>query len=64
MQRRRSSPHSLEDQITAQKTLLENKLTTCIDGPERDVLMMKIRDLENAIRMNGWLRSRDLKSPE
>jgi hypothetical protein len=64
MQRHRSSPHSLEDQLAAEKTRLELQLSDARHGPQRDALSEKIRRLDVASHINGWLRSPGLKSPE
>jgi hypothetical protein len=64
MQRRRSKPHSFEDQIAAEKARLEEQLADLPDGPERDRLLKKIRQLETAFHMNDWLTSPGLRPPQ
>ena len=44
--RRRSQPHSFEDQITAQRALLVEQAALLDKGPEREKLVEKIRQLE------------------
>jgi hypothetical protein len=61
--RRRSTPHSFEDQIAAEKSRLEQQATTLPAGPQRDALLKKIRQLETASRMNEWLTSPGLQPP-
>jgi hypothetical protein len=65
MQRRRSIPHTLEDQITAQKARLVAQVARLRRGPRKDELLEKIRQLEIASYMNAWLTSPGLqpKSP-
>jgi hypothetical protein len=61
--RRRSTPHSFEDQIAAEKSRLEEQAATLPPGPQKDVLLKKIRQLETATRMNEWLTSPGLQPP-
>jgi hypothetical protein len=63
MKRRRSQPHSFEDQIAAEKIRLQEQLATSPHGPQRDALVKKIRQLETASHMNDWLRSPGLQPP-
>jgi len=62
--RRRSSPHSFEDQIAAEKARLESQLANIARGPQRDALVDKIRQLDAAAHMNDWLKSPGLRPPE
>jgi hypothetical protein len=61
--RRRSTPHSFEDQIAAEKSRLEAQAATLPPGPQRDALLKKIRQLETASHMNAWLTSPGLQPP-
>ena len=62
--RRRSTPHTFEDRIAAQKARLEAQVAKLPPGSEKDGLLEKIDRLENASRMNKWLRSPGLRPPE
>jgi hypothetical protein len=64
MQRRRSQPHSFEDQISAEKIRLQEQLSITAHGPQRDALVRKIRQLETASHMSEWLRSPGLQPPQ
>jgi hypothetical protein len=64
MRRRRSLPHSFEDQIAAEKARLQEKITDLVNGPDRDAALKKIRQLETASHINDWLTSPGLRSPE
>jgi hypothetical protein len=55
--RRRSVPHSFEKQITAKKSCLEARAASLPQGPERDDLLKKIRQLETASHMREGLSS-------
>lgn len=65
MQRRkRSVPHTLEDQIAAEKARCIQALEALPHGPERDALEKKMRQLETASHMSEWLRSPGLRAPK
>jgi hypothetical protein len=61
--RRLAFPHSFEDQLAAEKSGLEEQAATLPAGPQKDVLLDKIRQLETASRMNEWLTSPGLQPP-
>jgi hypothetical protein len=63
MQRRRSAPHTFEENIAAEKAKLEAQAAKLKPGPLRDGLLKKIRQLETASHMNEWLSSPGLQSP-
>ena len=63
MQRRRSAPHTFEDNIAAEKTRLEAKLAGLKPGPQMDALQKKIRQLDTASHMSEWLSSPGLQAP-
>jgi hypothetical protein len=64
MQRRRSPAHTFEDQVAAEKSRLEEQAALLPHGPEKDVLLRKIRQLDTATHMSDWLRSPGLQSPK
>ena len=64
MQRRRSSPHTFEGQIAAEKARLEAKAAELPHGREKDRLLRKIRQLDTASHMGDWLSSGGLKPPK
>ena len=63
MQRRRSAPHTFEENIAAEKAKLEAQLAEIKPGPQMDALHKKIRQLETASHMKEWLSSPGLRSP-
>jgi hypothetical protein len=63
MQRRRSAPHTFQDNIAAEKAKLEAELTKLKPGPQMDRLRKKIRQLETASHMSEWLSLPSLQSP-
>jgi hypothetical protein len=64
MQRRQSVPHTFEENIAVEKAKCEAQLAKTPHGPERDILVRKIRQLDTATHMNDWLRSSELRPPE
>jgi hypothetical protein len=64
MQRRRSVPHTFEENIAAEKAKLEAQVAKLKPGPQMDALLRKIRQLDTAAHMSEWLSSPGLKPPE
>ena len=64
MQRRRSIPHTFEENIAAEKAKLEAQVAELKPGPQMDALLRKIRQLDTAAHMSEWLTSPGLKPPE
>jgi hypothetical protein len=64
MQRRRSPEHTFEENIAAEKARLEAQVAKLKAGPQRDVLLKKLRQLDTASHINGWLTSPGLRPPE
>ena len=63
MQRRRSAPHTFEENIAAEKAKLEAQLSELKPGPQMDALRKKIRQLDTISHMSDWLSSPGLQSP-
>jgi hypothetical protein len=64
MQRRRSVPHTFEENIAAEKAKLEVQVAKLKPGPEKDALVRKIRQLDTAAHVSEWLSSPGLRPPE
>jgi hypothetical protein len=64
MQRRRSVPHTFEENIAAEKAKLEAQVAKLKPGPEKDALVGKIRQLDTAAHVSEWLSSPGLRPPE
>jgi hypothetical protein len=64
MQRRRSVPHSFEENIAAEKARLKAQVAKLQPGPQKDEMLRKMRQLETAARINEWLSSPGLQPPE
>jgi hypothetical protein len=63
MQRRRSVPHTFEENIAAEKAKLEAQIAQLKPGPQMDAVRKKIRQLETASHMSEWLSSPGLQTP-
>ena len=63
MQRRRSVPHTFEENIAAEKAKLEAQIAQLKPGPEMNAVLKKIRQLEAASHMSKWLSSTGLQAP-
>jgi hypothetical protein len=63
MQRRRSAPHTFDENLAAEKAKLEAQLAQLKHGPQMDAVRKKIRQLETASHMSEWLSSPGLQSP-
>ena len=64
MERRRSVPHTFEENIAAEKARLEAQVAQLKPGPELDALRRKIRQLDTAAHLSDWLSSPGLRSSE
>jgi hypothetical protein len=64
MQRRRSVPHTFEENIAAEKAKLEAQIAKLKPGPQMDALRKKIRQLNTAAHMGEWLSSPGPRPPE
>ena len=64
MQRRRSTPHTFEDNIAAERAKLEAELAKLKPGLQMVVLRKKIRQLDTAAHMSEWLSSPGLQPPK
>jgi hypothetical protein len=64
MQRRRSIPHTFEENIAAEKAKLEAQISQVKPGPELDALRRKIRQLDTAAHLGDWLSSPGLQPPK
>ena len=64
MQRRRSTPHTFEGKIDAERARLEAELAKLKPGPEMDALRKKIRQFDTAAHISEWLSSPGLQPPK
>ena len=63
MKRRRSIPHTFEENIEAEKAKVQAQVAKLKPGPQMDALLKKIRQLETASHVNEWLTSPGLQPP-
>jgi hypothetical protein len=64
MNRVKSKPHSFADRIAIEKQRLEGELSKAEQGPARDALLKKLRQLDVAAHADEWLASPGLRSPK
>jgi hypothetical protein len=64
MNRKMSKPHSFALRIAEEKQLLETELAKAEQGPARDALLKKLRQLDVAAHAEEWLSSPGLRSPK
>jgi hypothetical protein len=64
MKRRRSAPHTFEENIAAEKAKLQAQIAQLKPGPHMDVLRKKIRELDTATHLSEWLSSPGLQPPK
>jgi hypothetical protein len=62
--RRRSKPHTFDERLNAEKSRIEAALETAGQGPERDLLELKLRQIETAFRIDGWVSSAAMQAPK
>jgi NTP pyrophosphatase (non-canonical NTP hydrolase) len=55
MIRKRSKPHTLEEQLSAYAIRLKAEAAELSDGLQKSNLLEKVRQLEAASTMNDWL---------
>jgi cell division protein FtsB len=64
MQRRRSVPHTFQENLAAEKTKLEAQMAGLKPGPELDAIRKKIRQIDTAFHLSEWLSSPGLQAPQ
>ena len=64
MPRQRSTPHTFEGNIAAERARLEAELAKLKPGSQMDALRKKIRQLDTAARISEWLSSPGLRPPD
>jgi hypothetical protein len=64
MRRRRSLPHTFEENIAAEKARLKELASALPYGPSKERILAKIRQLETASRVSQWLTSPGLQPPK
>ena len=64
MKRRQSTLHLFADRISDQKTRLEAQLAELQPGPEREQVLIKLRELDTASDIDEWLSSPGSHAPK
>ena len=64
MKRRKSTPHTFDENIASEKAKLAAEADKLPYGhPHKDRLLKRIRQLETALHMSEWLTSPGLRAP-
>jgi hypothetical protein len=63
MQRRRSTPHTFDQRLSAEKARIEAELEKENPGPRRDQLKRKLRQIDVAFHVDSWASSKGLRPP-
>ena len=61
MKRRKSVPHTFEDNLAARRAKLEAELAKLEPGPKMEAIRSKLKELETVSRMGAFLRPSDRK---
>ena len=56
--RRQSKPHTFDERLNEAKARIEAELEPIESGPQRDLLALKLRQIETAREMEDWLSSK------
>jgi hypothetical protein len=64
MHRKRLTPHTFDERLSAEKERLEGQLKITGEGQERNLIDRKLRQIETALRIDRWLGSAELRPPE
>lgn len=62
--RKRSTPRSFAQRLSDEKARLLAQLQETKPGPQQDLLIGKLRQIETASQIDGWLTSKDLQPPK
>jgi hypothetical protein len=62
--RRRPELHSFDERLTAEKLRIKAALENARLGSERDLLERKLRQIETALHIDGWVSSKELQPPK
>jgi len=61
--RKRSSPHTFDQRLSAEKARLEEQLNNSTQEEQRELIQRKLRELEIAFQMDRWMASGELQPP-
>jgi len=62
--RRRPQPYVFDENLHAERASIIAELQNTQPGPQHDLLESKLRQLETASHVDGWLTSPGLQAPE
>jgi hypothetical protein len=55
--RRRSERHTFDERLNEEKARIEARLEAMEPGPQRELLELKVRQIETAVHIDGLLSS-------
>ena len=61
--RRRLEPHTFDERLNAERARVEAALETTDPGRQRDWLELKLRRIDTALHIDGWVSSMELQPP-
>jgi hypothetical protein len=61
--RRRPEFHPFDERLNGEKLRIKAALKNTKPGSERDLLERKLRQIETALHINGWVSSKELQPP-
>jgi hypothetical protein len=59
----RSEPHTSDERLNAEKARIAAASETTVPGPQRDLPDPKLRRIETAFHICGWVSSAGLQPP-
>ncbi|WFU75520.1 hypothetical protein [Bradyrhizobium sp. CB2312] len=63
MHRKRSSPHTFDERLSAEKARLDEQLKTVSQEEQREQIRRKLHQIEMAFHMDRWMASSELQPP-
>lgn len=63
MHRKRSSPHTFDERLSAEKMRLEEQLRNASQEEQKESIQRKLRQIEVAFQMDRWMASAELQPP-
>jgi hypothetical protein len=61
--RRHPEPHPFDERLNAEKARIEAVLESTDPGRQRDLLELRLRRIDTALHIDGWVSSMGLQPP-
>ena len=62
--RRHSEPQTFDERLISEKARIEAALESTGQGPQRNLLERKLRQIGTALHIDGWVSSTGLQPPK